>query len=197
MVQAKPRFQSIEDYTALTTSELPECRFELVNGEIIEMGAENLQNIRIATLLIVTLARFVAFHLIHRGTEVEVTSDYVTCREPDLMVITPETDAAMAADRRSLITLSMPNPALVVEVVSPGDEQDANYQRDYVEKPQEYAARGIPEYWRIDPSRFVVTVLQLEVGQYRSTTYQGDERIVSPTFPALTLTAEQILNAGQ
>lgn len=44
---------------------------------------------------------------------------------------------------KSLITLAMPNPVLVVEVVSPGNENIPNYQRDYEEKPKEYAARGI------------------------------------------------------
>jgi hypothetical protein len=34
MVQAKPRFKTIEEYAALITSDRPECRFELVNGEI-------------------------------------------------------------------------------------------------------------------------------------------------------------------
>ncbi|NJN49181.1 MAG: hypothetical protein HC805_04565 [Alkalinema sp. RL_2_19] len=41
----------------------------------------------------------------------------------------------------------MPVPQLVVEVVSPGEPGEKNYDRDYVEKRCEYAARGIAEYW--------------------------------------------------
>jgi Uma2 family endonuclease len=197
MVQAKPRFQTIEDYAALDTSDLPECRFELVNGEIIEIGAENHQNIEIAGFLYIMLAQHISYYLLARGTEIQVTSDSVTCREPDLIVLTEETRNAMRRDKRSIVTLTMPNPALVVEVVSPGGNTSDNYQRDYVEKPVEYAARGIPEYWRIDPSRFVVAVLRLEAGQYVSTTFQGNDRLISPTFPDLKLTADQIFNAGQ
>jgi Uma2 family endonuclease len=197
MVQAKTRFTTIEEYAALTTSDLPEGRFELVYGEIIEMGAETDQNIKIAIFLITVLVQYIPFYLLRRGTEIQVKSPFVTCREPDLIVLTPEANDAMQADKRSIIRLSMPNPLLVVEVVSPGDENDPNYQRDYLEKPHEYAQRGIPEYWRIDPSQKVVAVLRLEGTAYQVTEFQGSDRVLSPAFPELTLTAEAILNPGQ
>jgi Uma2 family endonuclease len=85
----------------------------------------------------------------------------------------------------------------VVEVVSPGSESSENYQRDYVQKPVEYADRGIPEMWLIDPDRAVVRVLVLSDGGYRLRDFRGGDRIVSPTFPDLTLAAEQVLQAGQ
>jgi Uma2 family endonuclease len=37
---------------------------------------------------------------------------------------------------------------LVVEVVSPESRR-----RDTTDKPQEYAAAGIPEFWRVEPDR--------------------------------------------
>jgi Uma2 family endonuclease len=46
------------------------------------------------------------------------------------------------------ITREMPPPRLVVEVVSPGKK---DRDRDYIAKRQQYAERGIPEYWLIDP----------------------------------------------
>jgi Uma2 family endonuclease len=60
----------------------------------------------------------------------------------------------------------MPPPALVVEVVSPGEPGTPNYDRDYVDKPKEYADRGIPEYWIIDPERQVILVLMLAGERY-------------------------------
>jgi len=39
-------------------------------------------------------------------------------------------------------------PELVFEIVSPGSED-----RDYVEKPEEYLAFGVAEYWVIDLAR--------------------------------------------
>jgi Uma2 family endonuclease len=58
-------------------------------------------------------------------------------------------------------------PDLVMEVVSPDDPD-----RDYVQKRQEYAQAGIPEYWIIDPlqQRSMVLVLAgeayVEFGEY-------------------------------
>jgi Uma2 family endonuclease len=36
-------------------------------------------------------------------------------------------------------------PRLLAEVISPGDEDSENYQRDYVQKPHQYAAIGVLE----------------------------------------------------
>ncbi len=58
----------------------------------------------------------------------------------------------------------MPPPALVVEVVSPGK---VNQDRDYRFKRSEYAARGIKEYWIVDPQISKVTVLILNGGFYK------------------------------
>ena len=86
---------------------------------------------------------------------------------------------------------------MVLEMVFPGKPGSANYKRNYEEKPAEYTARGIPEYWRIDPNRSVVAVLWLVGGEYQVSEFCDNAGISSPTFPDLRLTAEQILNAGQ
>jgi Uma2 family endonuclease len=196
MVQAKPRFNSIEEYAALDTSELPECPYELVDGVIVEMGAETDLNVKIAFFLGFKLAQIVSYSLIRIGSEIAVDSQSVTSRFPDLMVLTPEGDAALQVDKRSIITKAMPAPSLVVEVVSPGGEGSDNYQRDYIDKRREYAQRGIPEYWLIDPSRDVVMVMRLDGNSYQSREFRKGDRVISPTFPNLELTAERILNAG-
>lgn len=194
MVQSTIRFNNLADYAALDPAELPEGNYELVNGAIVEMGAESHQNVQIASLLFSIFLQFVPYYLICRGTEIQVDSTSVTSRFPDLMVLTEETNAAMQRDKRSLIGLDIPAPRLVVEVVSPGSE---NRDRDYVEKRKEYAARGIPEYWLIDPERSLVAVLQLKDGRYQETQFRGDNSVRSGTFPGLQVTAQQILNAGQ
>ena len=197
MTQAKSRFRTIEQYAALDPSDLPEGNYELVNGEIIELPAESDPNVEIAMFLTVMLAQFMSSRLIRRGTEIFVTSRTVTSRYPDLMVLTEEGRAAIKGATRSAITHEMPAPALVIEIVSPGEPGDKkNYDRDYVDKPKEYAARGIPEFWQVDPIRSVVVVLILKDGAYRSREFRGNERVISPTFPDLQLTAEQILRAG-
>ena len=198
MTQAKQRFRTIEQYAALDPSDLPEGNYELVDGVIVEMGAESDQNLEIVALLFSVLPQFVPYYLLRKGTEINVPGR-LTSRYPDLMVLTEDTRAAMKRDKRSLVALDMPTPALVVEVVSPGKPGSDNYDRDYVEKPKEYAARGIPEFWQVDPNpdRAVVIVLTLKNGAYQAREFRGSDRVVSPTFPDLQLTAEQILRAGR
>jgi Uma2 family endonuclease len=195
MTQAKPRFRSIEDY--LNYNDGTDTRYELVDAELVEMGAENDINQEIPFFLVSVLLQFVPHYLLRRGTEIAVSNRTLTCRVPDLIVLTEETRNAMNRDQRSLITAEMPPPRLVVEIVSPGDPGEDNYERDYIEKRRGYALRGIPEYWIIDPARSLVMVFTLngleyqEIGQFR-----GSEPITSKVFP-VSLTAQQILSAGR
>ena len=91
---------------------------------------------------------------------------------------------------------------LAVEVVS------TNWEDDYIDKLDEYQRLGIPEYWIVDylaiasrsylgkpkvPTVFVY--LLDENGVYQSTAYQNQDKIVSRTFPELTLTIKQLLAA--
>ena len=84
-----------------------------------------------------------------------------------------------------------------MEVVSVGNETSDNYIRDYQDKPAQYAAIGVPELWQIDPSREWVRVGTLTGGVYQFQTFTGEELIISPTFPALNLTATQVLEIGR
>jgi Uma2 family endonuclease len=169
-------------------------RYELVNGELVEMPSESDLNNQIAIFLLLAFAQFIPGRLLRRGTEIVVSGSRATVRVPDLLVLTEELLAALAGSPRSIITPDMPPPALVVEVVSPGKE---NEDRDYRYKRSEYAARGIGEYWIVDPERVQVVVLTLVDGLYEEAIYQDDERLVSQTFPTLELTAKQVLQAGE
>ncbi|YAG04542.1 hypothetical protein NSTC731_00748 [Nostoc sp. DSM 114167] len=73
----------------------------------------------------------------------------------------------------------------------------ANEDRDYRYKRSEYAARGIAEYWIVDPQINTVTVLILVDGFYEETRFVGNSAIASTIFPELQLTAEQVLKAGE
>lgn len=114
-------------------------------------------------------------------------------RIPDLMILGEDLAAVLLASGRSTITEDMPTPLLAVEVVS---LSKANEDRDYRFKRSEYAARGIPEYWIVDPNREMVRVLTLVDGLYESVDYRGSDRIQSSLLPELNLTVEQLLRAG-
>jgi Uma2 family endonuclease len=91
--------------------------------------------------------------------------------------------------QRATITPEMPPPALVVEVVSPGK---TNEDRDYRYKRSEYAARGIPEYWIVDPQPPKITLLTLVDGLYEETVFYRDQILSSPTLPGLNLSVNQV-----
>jgi Uma2 family endonuclease len=186
---------SFEEYLAYDDG--TNTRYEFVDGVLVAMGAENDENNLICMFLISIVLQFVPYYRLRRGTEVTVPSSYRTCRIPDLMVLTEDGATVLPAKARSLITDQMPAPALVVEVVSPGKPGEPNYDRDYIEKRREYATRGIPEYWIIDPERQVVLVLTLQDQVYQEQRFAGMAAIRSATFPHLNLSAEQILKAGQ
>jgi Uma2 family endonuclease len=90
----------------------------------------------------------------------------------------------------------------VAEVVS------TNWEDDYVDKLDEYRRLGILEYWIVDylalgsraylgnPKQPSVLVYRLnDQQQYEMQRFQGDDRIFSPTFPALNLTMNDILQS--
>jgi len=199
MTQAKPRFVTFEEY--LSYSNDLEGRFQLINGELIELPPEAEPNTRITVnLLLILVSIGIASRLIKPYTcEVQVpvlrSGDEVN-RFPDLVVLREE--HLELTKRRLTITLDMPPPQWVMEVVSPGK---TNRDRDYINKrplrylrsSAQYAAIGVPEYWLIDPKAQTIMVLTLEGDEYREIgTFQGIAPIVCPTFPTLTLSAEQI-----
>jgi Uma2 family endonuclease len=88
----------------------------------------------------------------------------------------------------------MPPPELVVEVVSPGQE---NITQDYRYKRSQYQARGILEYWIIDPMEQKITVFTLVEGLYEEAVFTGEAVILSTLFPPeSSLTASKVLQAG-
>ncbi|MEQ8971341.1 MAG: Uma2 family endonuclease [Coleofasciculus sp. C1-SOL-03] len=110
-------------------------------------------------------------------------------RTPDVCVMTAAQWAELKADKRSAAVLKTP-PLLVVEVVSPGSKKI-----DYEQKLAEYKAIKIPEYWIVDLRNSQVCVLLLTETGYKTTVFTGYQRIISPTFPELALTASQLLSA--
>jgi Uma2 family endonuclease len=174
------------------------ARYELVDGVLVEMGTENALNLSIAFALGVIFNQLgVPAYLIGAKHLLAVSSTKVTARDPDLTVHTEASYASVAAKKQSFLSYDEPIPLLVVEVVSEGEPGEKNYDRDYIEKPKEYADRGIPEFWIVDPIRQVVWVLTIRGNAYRRQKFSGSDAIASPTFPNLNLTAQKVLGAGR
>lgn len=192
MTYTAQRFASFEEYLTADPSDLPEGRCEYWDGELVELMTESMRNDAIALLIQFALISIgVPFRLIRpHSCEVEVIGKPRN-RFPDLTVL-DEVHLSINT-KRLTITCQMPPPRLVVEVVSPGTESKDNYKRDYVDKRDQYAAIGIPEYWIVDPDRAWVQVGTLTNGAYQFQTFKGEDTIVSPTFPELNLTAAIVL----
>jgi len=166
--------------------------YELENGELVQMASESELNRRIKSFLFAYFLRVGISPLrLSMASEVAVISGTVGVRVPDLLIFSEELTEVMQGSNRSLITLDMPPPMLVVEVVSPNQEK-----RDYRYKRSEYAARAIPEYWIIDPMAQRITILEWIEGMYEERVFQGEDTIISPQLGTLSLTAKELLTAG-
>ncbi|MGH2413548.1 MAG: Uma2 family endonuclease [Microcystaceae cyanobacterium] len=191
-----PQIISLEDY--FNYNDDTDTRYELEDGELLIMPPESDLNLRIASFLFAYfLQRGIPFYHLRIGTEIVVSGTRATVRLPDLMVLTEELALALESASRSAVMMDMPPPQLVVEVVSPGKK---NADRDYRYKRSQYQARGIAEYWIVDPIGQRITVLSLVEGLYEEAVFEGDEAIVSTLLPELgqgtQLTAAQVLQAG-
>ncbi|MBW4616599.1 MAG: Uma2 family endonuclease [Desmonostoc vinosum HA7617-LM4] len=182
--------------------------YELENGELIQMPFESELNRRIAMFLLIYFSKLgIPYYRLSMKTEIAVNSRMAGVRVPDLVVFSEELAIAMQEATRSLILMDMPPPLLVVEVVSQcvarvprveaTDEPvrvSANQEnRDYRYKRSEYAARGVAEYWIVDPIAQKVTVLEWVEGFYDERVYQGESAIASSIFANLQLTAAEVL----
>ena len=154
--------------------------YELENGRIQLMPPESWQNLQIIMYLITEITKIVPYQQFTNKAEIIISGSRVTARVPDLIVLTPEGAAELAQYKRSTITLDMPPPLLVVEVVSPGKK---NRDRDYRYKRSEYAARGIANYWIIDPQDQKFICLELQDGLYEERPFDDSRDRVYLTFP--------------
>jgi Uma2 family endonuclease len=190
MIQVKRQFQSFEEY--LVYDDETDNLYELFNGELIEVPPESGENVQIATFLLLQFALLLGHRRVRgHGLELEVRGEPRN-RYPDLTIIREEHIEQLA--KRNTIRLTMAPPLLVIEVVSPGELQR---NRDYIAKRSQYQDCGIPEYWIVDPEAKAILVLALTNNTYAEFgNFSGSERVLSPQFTELNLTAAQILTAS-
>jgi Uma2 family endonuclease len=137
MTQAKPRFATFAEY--LSYSEELEGRFLLIDGALVELPPESPENYFIARELfwLLAIANVVSRQLIcMHNCEVQVPvlqPKDAANRFPDLVILRPEHLDLMV--RRLTITIDMPPPQLIAEVVSPGR---TNRDRDFINKRAQY-----------------------------------------------------------
>ncbi len=179
--------------------------YELNDGDIIQMPLPTGEHEEVVGFLIKILL----------GECLRLNLNYFV---PNKTLVKPETKQSgyfpgvLLLNRSNLINESrwkkesiVTNPEsipLVIEVVS------TNWRDDYLKKLADYDEMGIPEYWIVDYGAFAnksligegkqptITIYSFnDEGEYRGKQFRGNDRIESPTFPELNLTAEQIFAA--
>jgi Uma2 family endonuclease len=202
MTQAIPKLVTFEDFAAWR----PEGgRYELHDGVIVEMAQpvgdhEDIVGF-VARKLIVEFDQLNLPYTIPKTALVKPTNSE-SGYSPDVLLLNrPNLINEPLWKKESTVSLAASIP-LVVEVVS------TNWDDDYYTKQGKYEGIGIPEYWVVDylglgakkftgnPKQPTISIYQLIDGEYQVTQFRGSDKIVSPTFPELNLTAEQIFQAG-
>ncbi|BCL34211.1 Uma2 family endonuclease [Nostoc sp. MS1] len=179
---------TFEEY--LTYDDGSGFHYELVDGKLELMNPATIEHFLIVdfldTVLKAEIRRLTLPWLAFRETGVRTGRN--KSRLTDLCVVTQE----QARELLKVSAVFETPPLLIVEVVSPD-----SIKRDYRHKRSEYAAVGVLEYWVVDPLDAKISVLLLEEGFYEETVLTADQKIVSRIFPDLTITVEQVLNAGK
>jgi Uma2 family endonuclease len=204
MTQTIPKLLTFDEFIEWYP-EKSEEKYELHNGIIVEMPKPTGKHSKVAGFssgkLFIEIERLQLPYFIPK--ECVIKSGNNTGYEPDVIILDEERVATNESrwDKESIITLGS-SVRLVIEVVS------TNWEDDYARKLDEYETMGIPEYWIIDylglgghkfigkPKQPTFSIYSLVDGEYQVTQFRGNDRLVSPTFPELNLTAKQVFNAG-
>ena len=185
MIATQQKIYTFAEY--LNYQDCTDDKYELFNGELISMPPASGFHALILRYIFKVLEREIERLQLDwqvMPATVGIRTDKAKSRIPDLMILTAE----QCQEIRNMTTavIEFP-PLLVVEIVSPNNADD-----DYRYKRSEYAVRGIPEYWIIDPMALKISVLTLISGFYELAEFNQEDRIISVTFPDLQLTPQMV-----
>lgn len=206
MVQALTKTVTFEEFIAWYPN--TGKRYELHEGIIVEMPKPTGKHSNVTGFLIEELILTIV-QMGKRGNwtipreSIVKSSNEKSGYEPDIIVLDQEALKLEPRWQKESIIENAQSVKLIVEVVS------TNWRDDYFKKRADYEEMGIFEYWIVDyaalggrnflgnPKQPTVSVYQLVEGEYQVTQFRGDDRIVSPTFSGLNLTAEQVFQVCQ
>jgi len=83
-------------------------------------------------------------------------------------------------------------PQIVVEVVS-----ESSRKRDYEQKPPEYLALGVDEYWIVDAAKNQMTVLTRWRGEWKPAILKPPKRYSTHLLPGFSLDLNRVIVAGK
>ncbi|MEH1972495.1 MAG: Uma2 family endonuclease [Nostoc sp.] len=205
MTQALTKQVTFDEFIAWYP-ESSDRHYELHDGIIVEMPKPRGKHSEIAGFingsLFIEIARLSIPWFIPKECVIKslnTDSGY----EPDVIVLDRQALTNEPRWKKESIITQGSSVKLVVEVVS------TNWSDDYALKLEDYESLGIPEYWIVDylglggrrfignPKQPTISIYQLIEGEYQVRQFRRNDRIQSPAFPELNLTAEQIFLAGE
>jgi Uma2 family endonuclease len=184
-----------------------DTRYELVRGELVAMTPPTWLHLRIVSYLESQFNQEIKRlgHPWEAFREAGQQTNESSARLPDVAIVPAEfveaTLEQLGLEQATVLTVAA---FLVVEIVS-----ESTAAQDYRDKVTEYQNKGIPEYWVIVPDPFgaakyigspklpTVSVYTPVDRTYQVQRFQGEQIVISPTFPELQLTASSILQAGR
>ncbi|MEA5594510.1 Uma2 family endonuclease [Rivularia sp. UHCC 0363] len=179
--------------------------YELHKGVIVEMPPPTGEHENVIGFLVGQIA----LQYLHKGLPYRIpktglvkTPDNDSTYSPDIVLVNHDNLVNEPLWKKQSTLVRSASIPLVVEVVS------TNWRDDYHDKFGDYEEMGIPEYWIVDyaslggkrfignPKQQTITICELVDGEYQTTQFQGNKLIVSPLFPDLNLTAQQIFDSA-
>jgi Uma2 family endonuclease len=131
-----------------------EERYELIEGEIVEMPAPLLIHQRISmfiTVFLNTLKRGIIYY-----APVDVLLSNTVVVQPDILWISPENSTIQVRER------IVGAPDLIIEILS-----ISTMKNDRVKKFHLYERHGVKEYWIVDPEALLLEHWVLQDGKYQ------------------------------
>ena len=200
MIQALPKIITFQEFIDWLP-ENSDVRYELHHGNIVEMAQPVGEHEEIKGFLTIKLSgmidRLDLPYLIPNQVIVR-PDDKDSGYFPDVLVMNRANLPNESRWKKESILSSGASIPLVIEVVS------TNWRADYYSKFADYEEMGILEYWIVDysalggrnfignPKQPTISICNLVEGEYQISKFQNSDRLISPTFPDLNLTANQV-----
>ena len=200
MLQTLPQITTFQEFVDWLP-ENSDVRYELHHGNIVEMAQPVGEHEEIKGFLNVEIS----FEIKRLGLSYSIPNQVIVRPDdkdsgyfPDVLVINRANLPNESRWKKESILSSGASIPLVIEVVS------TNWRDDYYSKFADYEEMGILEYWIVDyaalcgrnfignPKQPTISVCNLVDEEYTITKFQNSDRLISQTFPDLTLTVNQI-----
>lgn len=204
MTQAIPKLVTFDKFIAWYPENIGK-RYELHDGVIVEMPPPTGDHEEVVGFLVRKLSVEIDrlnFPYFTPKTAFVKPPENESGYSPDVLILNqPNLINESLWKKESTVSQAASIP-LAIEVVS------TNWRDDYFTKLGKYEEVGIPEYWIVDylalggrkfignPKQPTISIYWLVEGEYQVFQFRRNDRIQSPTFPELNLTAEQIFQAA-